>query len=149
MVFAIANIEPHLEAQAAPMQDPLDVFTRINLNLYGAVANDPIDQIDLLGLCNCWAHCMKASGANWALGALGVSSTTAGTLPFKPGAGALGSGSVTTGLSLLEHYTGIAARQIARRLNPVADVISAGAAGYLVGLSASCAAICASNPNAF
>ncbi len=149
MIFAIANIDLHLEAEAAAMQDPLDVFTRINLNLFGALANDPNDQIDPLGLCNCWAHCMKESGAYWALGALGLSSTTAGTLPFKPRAGVLGSGSITTGLSLLQHYTGVAVRQIARRLNPLADVISAGAAGYLVGLSASCAAICASNPNAF
>ncbi len=142
--------DPNL--QRWPNRDPIEELG--GLNLYEYVGNSPVDSFDPFGLkCktfkDCWANCMKASGAPWALGALGVSYGTAATLPFKPGAGALGSGGVTTTLSLLEHYTGIAARQLGRRLNPIADVVAAGAAGYLAGLSGTCAALCGSNVNAF
>lgn len=91
---------------------------------------------------SCVARCIAANGGVWALAALGVSTAAGGTLPKPFGAGALGAGCVTTAPSLIQHFTGLGVRQLGRRLNPIMNALQVAAASYLVGASASCAAIC-------
>jgi RHS repeat-associated protein len=148
-------------------RDPIGIEGGVNL--YAFTGNAPVQEIDPLGLAlapgagvsnyspppppsglaGCISRCLSANGAGVALGALGVSSLTVGTLPKPFGAGALGGGSVTTGFSVIQHYTGIPLRAVGRYLNPIGDIVSVAAAGYLVGSSISCSAMCASNVNAF
>jgi hypothetical protein len=91
---------------------------------------------------------MMANGAGWALGALGLSSPGV-SIPKLAYAGALGSSEYTTALSVAELYSGIALRQIGRRINPFANVIAAGAGSYLLGLSGTCSVMCANDHNSW
>lgn len=69
MVYAIAKIEPRIEprsagelgAMAEAVLDPLSMFTRVNLNLYGAVGNNPVSNVDPFGLdfASCYADCIE------------------------------------------------------------------------------------------
>ncbi len=125
-------------------------------NLYAYVGSDPLNKVDPSGLCsNCLTNCMLANGAGWAMAALGISAFTAGTLPKPFGAGNLGGGPFTTGLSLLENLLGrlgigaIGLRAAGRFLNPIGDCISAAAAGFLAGLLLGCAGVCASDSSAY
>jgi RHS repeat-associated protein len=69
MVFAVTKIEPRLEPRSADelagmadaILDPLGTFTRVNLNLYGVVGNNPVINIDPLGLdfSSCYAACIE------------------------------------------------------------------------------------------
>jgi len=124
---------------------------------YSYAGGNPINLIDPMGLestCSptgkgaCIKACMSDGGAGYALAVLGVSAPLA-SVPKPYGAGSLGSGSWTSGVSLALNaayrmgFTGTAAvRTVAARLNPVANVAAAGAAGYLAGLAASCALQC-------
>ena len=62
---------------------------------------------------------------------------------------ALGSSCCTTVPSLIQHYTGLGLRQLARRLNPVMTAAQCAAAGYLLGATTSCAVICGSDNDAY
>ena len=98
---------------------------------------------------SCVTRCITASGGGWALAALGISTVGGGTIPKPFGAGALGGGCCTTVPSLIQHYTGLGLRQLARRINPVMTAAQCAAAGYLLGATASCATICGSDSDAF
>ncbi|MBI3415203.1 MAG: hypothetical protein HY043_07770 [Verrucomicrobia bacterium] len=98
---------------------------------------------------SCVVQCIDANGGRWALAALGVSTIGGGTVPKPFGAGALGGGCCTTVPSLIQHYTGLGLRQLARRLNPVMNAVQCAAAGWLLGSTASCAAICANDNDAY
>jgi len=138
-------------------KDPLG-FAAGDVSLFGYVLNDPVDFVDPEGLSatcssspsfgSCWKNCMSKYGANIALIALGAASP-AMTIPKPFGAGVLGSGPWTTALSIANvwltkfaGYGGRALRLLGQRLNPVSNVIAAGAGGYLVGLSGNCAFMC-------
>jgi RHS repeat-associated protein len=136
-------------------RDPLvQAGLKPGTNAYVYAGNNPVNLIDPDGLeeCapqkkSCWSTCMSDYGAGTALAAIGVSSPAV-SIPKPFGAGSLGSGSMTTALSIANYainrlgFTGTAARALGRTLNPVANVVAAGAAGYLAGLTASCALQC-------
>jgi RHS repeat-associated protein len=58
VVYVITSTElrtpDEIALVAAAVRDPLAVFTRINLNLHGAMINDPVDQSDPEGLYGFW-----------------------------------------------------------------------------------------------
>ncbi len=68
LAYVAAAITPRLEPRTSgetvaviqTVRDPLTAFTRVNRNLYGAFGNDPIDNIDPLGLdfASCYADCI-------------------------------------------------------------------------------------------
>lgn len=94
---------------------------------------------------SCMNRCLLASGWAPALGVLaGTYASGTPTIPLKGGVGPLGSGRyATTGLSLLGPTT----RQLGRLLNPVGDALAVGSGCYLIGITASCSAMCASDPD--
>ncbi len=98
---------------------------------------------------NCVQNCLAANGGGWALGALGLSSGTVGSVPKLYGGGALGAGRSTTAFSYIQHFGGPALRNIGRQLNPYGRAVQCAAGGYLVGAAISCACICASDPDAY
>jgi RHS repeat-associated protein len=69
MVYVAASIGPRVEPRSAgetaaiieAVTDPLAAFTRVNLNLYGALGNNPISNVDPLGLDfgSCYADCLE------------------------------------------------------------------------------------------
>ena len=58
---------------------------------------------------------------------------------FMRGSGAL---SYTNSLSLPQLYFGVSLRQLGRRVSPLANIVAAGAAGYLPRPTANCAFMC-------
>ncbi len=113
----------------------------------------------------CVIRCMKASGSDWALGALGAGSIFGGSLPLKGlvGRGVAGggkSGSTWTTLpsmagTFMGGRTGFFGntaeklRDFGRKANPVGRAVQSAALGYLAGNAASCGIICAGDPHAF
>ncbi|MHC4321711.1 MAG: RHS repeat domain-containing protein [Planctomycetota bacterium] len=139
-------------------EDPIG-FNGGDTNFYVYVQNNPVNFIDPDGLkakcCtfgDCFKRCMKASYGDWALGVLGIDGAFA-SIPV-PGKMLLDSpnfwtsafsATVRSGRSTI--LTNIA--RAARRFNPVANLIAAGAGGYLIGLSISCSQMCAADCNSF
>jgi hypothetical protein len=97
----------------------------------------------------CVQNCLAANGAGWALGALGLSSGTVGSIPKLYGGGALGAGGATTGFSYIQHFGGLGLRNLGRQLNPYGRAVQCAAGGYLVGATISCSCICALDPDAY
>jgi len=128
------------------------------LNLYGYVANDPINDTDLLGLTSgpcptfkdCFKRCFDANYGKAALGALGIGGPFA-SIPSPVSKQMLGSNNPYTSLFSLGArglgFSGVA--RAARVLNPYANVVTAAAGGYLTGLSISCSAMCAADPTSW
>jgi len=151
-------------------RDPAGERTSDGPNVNAFARNNPIDRFDTDGkeswgppffppkppppvppspFESCVTRCIDANGGDWALAALGISTAGGGTVPKPFGAGNLGGGCCTTVPSLIQHYTGLGLRQLARRLNPVMTAVQCAAAGYLLGATASCAAICGSDNDAY
>ena len=69
MVYIAAAIDPRIEPRSAGetaaiievVTEPLAAFTRVNLNLYGALGNNPVSNVDPLGLDfgSCYADCIE------------------------------------------------------------------------------------------
>lgn len=100
-------------------------------------------------LGDCVNRCLAKSGAGWALAALGLASSTVGTIPCKPRGGALGSGHVTTAFSIAEHLGASGLREIGRKLNPIGTGIQVFAGTYLAGVVATCNSLCRNDPTSF
>ena len=98
---------------------------------------------------DCINRCMSASGAGWALGALGLSTGTVGSIPKPIGVGNLGGGSWTTVFSNIQFIGGPPLRNIGRQLNPYGRAVQCFSLGYLLGLYSSCSANCSSDRNSF
>jgi RHS repeat-associated protein len=103
-------------------------------------------------VADCVDRCMAANGAGWALGALGLASGTVGSIP-KPLVGMpivpKGNTPWTTGFSVIQTLGGPRLRMLGRQLNPYGRFVQCAAGGYLAGLTASCTALCASDPDSF
>ena len=123
------------------------------INTYSYVYSNPMSLFDPLGLCSCnlgscVGKCVMEYGGEWALIALGLGSPFS-SIPYPGNKMLLGSSNPYTSLVSMATralgFPGVA--RAARALNPVSNVISAGAAGYLLGLSANCSVRCAINCN--
>lgn len=177
-------------------QDPIGEEGGINLYTY--VENNPINEIDLLGLDGgygnpvsgpngpvgpsspfapgdsyypngylyvpkvnpvggCIGRCIAASGGNYALAALGLSSATVGSIPKVVGRVGVagGGGPWTSGLSYVNSATkaagipGLGLRQFATKANPIGVGVQVLSASYYLGLMGTCSCMCEKNPNAF
>jgi hypothetical protein len=93
---------------------------------------------------------MDQNGSLWALGVIGISLPAISLPKAAFGFPVIGAASpYTSGLSILEYYTGIAARQLGRRCNLGANVAAVGAVSYLAGLSIVCGGYCYNDPNSW
>jgi len=162
--FAVTYSSTHGTKQKAGFAEVVE-----GANLYGFVHDNPVSIVDIDGRTgwgppffppprppapptpfeSCVTRCIDANGGGWALAALGISTVGGGTVPKPFGAGALGGSCCTTVPSLIQHYTGLGLRQLARRLNPVMTAAQCAAAGYLLGATTSCAVICGSDNDAY
>lgn len=155
MVYAIAKIEPRLEprstgelaAMAEAVLDPLSTFTRVNLNLYGAVGNNPVNNIALFGLdfASCYADCIEKyrdpvgngiayvcnAGLNKAVG--GTERTGVGGAKPHP----------TTWQHKLGSKFGSVGSKIGRAAGRAAVVLTIADGFFDLGLLPGCAAACA------
>ena len=132
-------------------QDPLG-FGGGDVDLYVYVKNNSISLTDPTGLIpsSCFMKCFDDAGGNYALGAMGISAATLGTIPKVIGGGFFGAGYVSTPLSTIQlaintmfgsgTVTGL--RQIGRQLNPIGDAISVSAGSYASGVALGCSMQC-------
>jgi hypothetical protein len=106
----------------------------------------PVDPVP-----GCIARCLAASGAGWALGALGLSTATVGSIPkVVLGYPVLGGSSpYTTGFSVIQNLGGPMLRNLGRQLNPYGRAVQCLAASYWAGLQISCTELCAFNSSSF
>jgi RHS repeat-associated protein len=127
--------------------DPIGIAG--GLNTFSYAYSNPTSLYDPDGLCvcdlaSCMGKCIKSYGGDYAFIALGLGSPFA-SVPYPGNKQLLGSANRYTSLFSIATrslgFSGIA--RVARSLNPIANVASAGAAGYLSGLSANCGVRCA------
>lgn len=150
---AVASIEA--------ISDALTAFTRVNLNLYGAVGNNPVDNVDPYGLdwLDCMSKCIKKNdpfnklvNPNLAKGALiGLG----GTVPYscvRPIFGPKGGTPLTTIPSMAQTGLRAAGLRPGGILRAVGRFFSPVFVGYglgMVGIEAACAKQCASDSKSF
>jgi len=99
---------------------------------------------------SCFSRCLKANAVGPVLGiGVGVPSLAV-SLPLKPiGVSHCGAPTPTWSCLLSKIGGKGICRQIGRRCNPIANAAAVGSCCYAAGATASCACICATNPNAY
>lgn len=158
--FGARDYDPSVGGWAA--KDPV-VLEVASPNLYAYVAGDPLSQIDPSGLSpngggdcktcgDCVGDCFKASGGQWALAALGASGSFVSIPWYGRSKQVLGSTNPYTSIASIT-LRGLGARTLARglarKLNPAANVVFAGAAAYSFTLWLTCTELCRVDCHAF
>jgi uncharacterized protein RhaS with RHS repeats len=132
---------------AEAVLDPLSTFTRVNLNLYGAVGNNPVNNIDPLGLdfASCYADCIEKYRDPVGNGIAYV--CNAGLNKAVGGTGRTGIGGAkphpTTWQHKLGSKFGSVGSKIGRAAGRAAVVLTIADGFFDLGLLPGCAAACA------
>jgi hypothetical protein len=134
------------------LNDPLAPFTKVNLNLFLFLANNPTASVDPRGLdwLSCMANCIESKDPLNSVGKVCLT-YLGGTFP-KPwtGYGRIG-GSATTVLSWLSLGGGTAASgaNAARIVGRIFSPLWVGYGLYLAGVEAACAGTCTGDPTTY
>jgi hypothetical protein len=155
LVYAVAKIEPRFErrsegelaAMVDAVRDPLSIFTQVNLNLYGADGNNPVNNFDAFGLdfASCYADCIEhyrdpvGNGLGYVCNA-GLNKLVGPT--GRTGIGGAGS-HPTTWQHKLGSKFGSVGSKIGKAAGRAAIVLTIADGFFDLGLLGGCAAACA------